>query len=67
MTTHLLKHLSHQLNTTAPIINKYQNINIETNISEKLEGYVKIDTFDTFYESFLEFKYFVSSKLENFK
>ena len=26
----------------------------------------KIDTFDTFYESFLEFKYSVSSKLENF-
>ena len=32
---------------------------------EILKGYVKIDIFYTFYESFLEFKYFVSSKLEN--
>ena len=29
-----------------------QNMNIETNISQKLTGYVKRDTFDTFYESF---------------
>ena len=34
---------------------------------EKLEGYAKIDTYDTFYESFLEIKYSASSKLENFK
>ena len=47
-----------------PIINKNQNIYIETNISVKLKGYVKIDTFDTFYESFLEIKYSVSSKLK---
>ena len=49
-----------------PIIYKSQNINIETNISVKLKGYVKIGTFDTFYEPFLEIKYSVSSKLENF-
>ena len=49
-----------------PIIKKYQKINFETNISEKLKGYAKIDTFDTFYESFLE-KYSASSKLENLK
>ena len=36
-----------------PIINKNQNINIKTNISVKLKEYVKIDTFDTFYEPFL--------------
>ena len=47
-----------------PIINKNQNIYIETNISVKLKGYVKIDTSDTFYESFLEIKYSVSSKLK---
>ena len=34
---------------------------------EKLKGYAKIDTFDTFYESLLEIKYSASSKLENFK
>ena len=28
--------------------------NFETNILEKLKGYAKIDTFDTFYQSFLE-------------
>ena len=42
-------------------------MNFETNISEKLKGYVKIDTFDIFYESLLEIKYSASSKLENFK
>ena len=36
----------------APIINKNQNIYIETNILVKLKGYVKIDTFDIFYGSF---------------
>ena len=41
-------------------------MNFETNISEKLKGYAKIDTFDTFYESFLE-KYSATSKLENLK
>ena len=50
----------------AHIINKNQNKNIETNISEKLKGYVKINTFNTLYESFLKFKHFVSSKPENF-
>ena len=50
------------------IINKNQNISIETNISKKLKEYVKIDTFDnTFYESFLEITNSASSKLENFK
>ena len=34
---------------------------------KKLKGYAKTDTFDTFYESFLEIKYSASSKLENFK
>ena len=48
-----------------PIIDKSQNINIGTNILEKLKECVKIDIFDTFYESFLELKYSVSSKLEN--
>ena len=41
-------------------------MNIETNISEKLKGQVKIDISDTFYGSFLEITYSVSSKLENF-
>ena len=41
-------------------------MNIETNISEKLKGQVKIDTSDTFYEPFLEITFSVSSKLENF-
>ena len=50
-----------------PIKNKKSNINSETNISERLRGYPKIDTFDTFYESLLEVKYSASSKLENFK
>ena len=37
-------------------------------ISRKnLKGCVKIDKFDTFYESFLEIKYCTSSMLENFK
>ena len=37
-------------------------------ISRKnLKGCVKIDKFDTFYESFLEIKYSTSSMLENFK
>ena len=49
-----------------PIIKKNKNINIETNISEKLIGYVKKDTLDTFYEGFLEIKYSVTSNLENF-
>ena len=31
-----------------------------------VKGYVKIDTSDTFYESFLEITYSVSSKLEKF-
>ena len=48
-----------------PIKNKNQNINIETHVSEKLKGYVTIDTLDTCYNSFLEFKacdrYFLSS------
>ena len=35
-------------------INKNQNINTETNISKKLTGCVKRDTFDTFYEFVLE-------------
>ena len=48
------------------IINKNQNINIKTNISAKLKEYVKIDIFNTFYEPFLEIKYSISSKLENF-
>ena len=48
-----------------PIINKNQNINIETNIPEKLKECFKIDIFDTFHESFLELKYSFSSKLEN--
>ena len=34
---------------------------------KNLKGYAKIDTFDTFYESFLEIKYSASSKLKNFK
>ena len=46
-----------------PIINK----NFEINILEQLKGYAKIDTFGTFYESFLEIRYSASSKLENFK
>ena len=51
-----------------PIINKkkQKNINIETSISEKLKGQVKVDISDTFYESFLEITYSVSSELENF-
>ena len=49
-----------------PTINKNRNKNIETIISEKLKGHVKIDTSDTFYESFLEMTYSVSSKLGNF-
>ena len=53
-----------QLSKT-PIINKNKNINIGTNISEKLKGYLKIDPSDTLYESFLEITYSVSSKLEN--
>ena len=37
-------------------------------ISRKnLKGCVKIDTFDTIYESLLEIKYSASSKLENLK
>ena len=32
----------------------------------KRKGFVKIYTFDTFYEPFLEIKYSVSLKLENF-
>ena len=32
----------------APMINKNQNINIETNISKKITGYVKADPFNTF-------------------
>ena len=32
----------------------------ETNISEQLKGYVKTETFDTFYESVLEIKYLVA-------
>lgn len=35
-------------------INKNQNINTETNISKKLTGCVKRDTFDIFYEFVLE-------------
>ena len=31
------------------------------------KGYAKIDTFATFYESFLEIKYFTSSMLKSFK
>ena len=31
------------------------------------KGYAKIDTFATFYESFLEIKYFTSLMPENFK
>ena len=50
-----------------PIINKKSKPKFETNIWEKLKGYTKIDTFDTFYESFLEIKYSACSKLENFK
>ena len=34
---------------------------------QKLKGYVKIDTFNTFCESFLQIEYSVSSKLENLK
>ena len=49
-----------------PIPNKNQNINIETKISKKLEIYFKINTFDTFYESFLEIIHSVSSKPEHF-
>ena len=46
---------------------KNQNINFETIILEKLKGYAKVDTFVTFYDSFLEIKYFASSKLQKFK
>ena len=42
-------------------------MNFETNISKKLKGYVKIDTFDTLYQSFLEIQYSAGSNLENFK
>lgn len=64
MTTHPLKHPSHQLNCQ---LNYHkQKSKQKTNISEQLTGYVKIFTFDTFYESLLESKYSVSSKRENF-
>ena len=35
-------------------------MNFETNISEKLNGYAKTETFDTFYGSILEIKYLVA-------
>lgn len=38
----------------------------DTNISAKLKDYVKNDTFDTFYEMFLEFRYSVDSKFEKY-
>ena len=47
---------NHNSSTQTPlswaIMSKNQNINIQTNIKEKLKGYVKINTFYTFYESF---------------
>ena len=39
-----------------PTINNNQDIDIETNILPKRKGFVKIYTFDTFYEPFLEIK-----------
>ena len=41
--------------------------NPDHNISEKLKEYVKMETFETFYETFLEFRYFVDAKFESYK
>ena len=42
-------------------------MNFETNISEKLKGYAKTETFDTFYESILEIKYLVAQSQKTLK
>ena len=48
--------------TNSIVQNKKKKKNFESNISKKLKGYAKIDTFYTFHETFLEIKYSTSSK-----
>ena len=53
--------------TNSIVQNKKTKKNFESNISKKLKGYAKIDTFYTFHETFLEIKYSTSSKQKTLK